>query len=329
MNAASVRFLSSQVPDPHPKLRDDRGVPIASLTYEQLQDDREGILLFHRVTNAAAATNGQGPRLLLLYVPLYAIFAAGFFFAPRLLLGVPPWLIGAALGLVLVICIGVIHAWLRKRESGSLIATFLAHSRCPACAYKLAAIPPDAQAMVLCPECGASWNASRIGTASAGDAPVPPGPRRFFTPVITDDHHRVLELTPLSFRVADNRLSPERAALARRVVLEATILRRIAACVVAFVLIVLMSFAAYSARSTPLTLVGSFLAIGIWSFWLVQNIRGRTPRGARAARKALLDLHVCPACATDLKGQPSEFDQTVRCPNCAAHWRLSAKSPIC
>ncbi|MBM4107544.1 MAG: hypothetical protein FJ255_01820 [Phycisphaerae bacterium] len=34
----------------------------------------------------------------------------------------------------------------------------LASGRCPACAYDLASLPPDAEGLVTCPECGAAWD---------------------------------------------------------------------------------------------------------------------------------------------------------------------------
>lgn len=307
-----------------PALLDDLGRPIRALTYDQLKGDPHAVLLLHRVTTAAGVMHSGGPRQLLVYVPFLLAFTAGIFFTPRLLPGVPPWLIGAALGLALVVCLGVIQAALRTRDSGSLITTFLAHARCPGCAYTLASCPPDSHGVVMCPECGASWNASRIGTASVVDSPSPPGPRRYFTPVITDDHQRVVELTPPSLRITDHRLSPERAALARIAVRDATLLRSIATCSFLLVLIVLVSISAYWSRGAPLVLVGCLGAIGIWGVWLVQNIRNRAPSGAGAIRKALLNLRVCPACATDLNDHAPAPDGTTRCPTCAAHWRLAS-----
>jgi hypothetical protein len=45
----------------------------------------------------------------------------------------------------------------RFASSKEIAWSFLAHRRCPSCAYDLSAISPESDGCRVCPECGAAW----------------------------------------------------------------------------------------------------------------------------------------------------------------------------
>lgn len=70
-------------------------------------------------------------------------------------------------------------AW--QALKATMADAMLGQRRCPACAYSIAALPPDPAQNVRCPECGASWLAARLGRDRPMERrviildPVPPG----------------------------------------------------------------------------------------------------------------------------------------------------------
>lgn len=48
-------------------------------------------------------------------------------------------------------------------STSQIASALLAEKRCPSCAYHIGAVEPDANALLVCPECGAAWDTRKLG----------------------------------------------------------------------------------------------------------------------------------------------------------------------
>ncbi|MBL4591420.1 MAG: hypothetical protein JKY96_05620 [Phycisphaerales bacterium] len=53
---------------------------------------------------------------------------------------------------------------LRQTKFHRIAKIYLDQARCPGCGYTLTAIAPNEDDCIVCPECNAAWNESRLGT---------------------------------------------------------------------------------------------------------------------------------------------------------------------
>lgn len=322
-------FYTPRVSNPQTELRDDRGVPIASISYEQLQGDREGITLLHALLESKSELADPIPPARLVISAAVIVAAIAMIVAlPRLVPSLPPLAAGAVAGLFILIGIRISHSQMPRRYPLAIISTFLAHGRCPGCGYRLAGIVAMPDGMVLCPECGAAWHAHRIGASATAHPACLQTARKGWlrAPVILDDHQRAVPLMNPSARSLGGRLSGQRLDDAVRQLREATILRRLAIGLPLLMLIVLVSISAASAANKPLVLLGCGAGVAMWSWWLIRLFLNRSAIVAKPLRAACLSLDLCPSCATDLRGVPPDADGTTPCPTCSACWRVSSAS---
>lgn len=64
-----------------------------------------------------------------------------------------------SIGLAAIVSVAVSWQALKSTMTDAMLGL----RRCPACAYSIDALPPDSDQHVRCPECGASWLATRLG----------------------------------------------------------------------------------------------------------------------------------------------------------------------
>jgi len=58
---------------------------------------------------------------------------------------------------------------IRRERFPHIAEIYLSAGKCAACAYKLAGLKPEQDGCVVCPECSAAWNATRIGLTNRPD----------------------------------------------------------------------------------------------------------------------------------------------------------------
>lgn len=73
------------------------------------------------------------------------------------------------IGTLLCSATGAIGFWLlampgfRRRKWRQITELYLASGQCPACGYAITGQHPERDGCLVCPECGASWRAERVG----------------------------------------------------------------------------------------------------------------------------------------------------------------------
>ena len=265
------------------------------------------------------------------------------------------------IGVGIVVAAGSILLGRRQvmRDSGNFIATLLAVGRCGCCGYQLDELPVDAEGMSTCPECGAQWQAKRIGGAADTDAPrLKVGASGRSGNHLAQAHREVsAAFAPWSGRrtavdargrivevVRDPLLRRHRAALdaQERARLEASLLaasipRRRANAIMLLCLSLVPTLLAgvmigdmVSARTwLDLGSVVVIIMCAGFAVWMIAYaVRLLTRRGGYDASgivAALLEVERCPSCGDQLQsgGNAGEVvgDDAVRpCRGCGAAW---------
>lgn len=57
-------------------------------------------------------------------------------------------------------------SWVRQRRFPKIAQIHLDHGRCAGCGYALQDLPTEPDGCIICPECNAAWQASRVSTAN-------------------------------------------------------------------------------------------------------------------------------------------------------------------
>lgn len=238
--------------------------------------------------------------------------------------------------------------WHAARATATIVATMLAHGRCGSCGYSLREIKPDAHGRAVCPECGAAWNRSRIGTARVGVGrvtaaagahaqAVPPG-SLLDPPTFVDDGQRVVRLMDSTTRgEMDEATHAGVWAAAKQKVRRDRLLSLALLAIFLPVTAALLFYDFWRRLPGPHTvlsgvrLLGVF--VGVWAVlffgvvYFIKGLRVHYERYAPAIRDAFLARGRCPACsASILEEQPSEqpsvpsSPRPAECPGCGARW---------
>lgn len=149
------------------EIRDDvqRAHPFRGLSVLNVPDDGRAAIarsLKQELTRAVKTLSRRSES------SLVAIgFLVGFMLAR------PMWMVAAGMGIpggfgLLIIVAGLFALtwWARRRgmwaHAQAIACSIVARGLCGSCAYRLTGLEQDSRAMVLCPECGARWEARRI-----------------------------------------------------------------------------------------------------------------------------------------------------------------------
>ena len=104
----------------------------------------------------------------------------------RFMPGLPMWVPGVVVAVIILTVASIRSARSAGRRAAAAADLFLREGRCAGCAYVLDGVAPAADGCVVCPECGAAWKRSRIGTAPAVAAALHEHRRRVYQPTMRE-----------------------------------------------------------------------------------------------------------------------------------------------
>ena len=241
----------------------------------------------------------------------------------------------------------ILNRRILQRIHGEMADVFVGEGVCAGCAYPLSGLRVDSSGRVVCPECSASWNESRIirfaEISKKADSPVRQMLRRLGVLYgggqgnrsIRDD--REVFRTAASMRVVrrvcrentdedcDTRLRSAQRRLSRvgrglRLAYASLLLLMIIFQVSAVVGLGIPSrgLPGVSVMILWLMLVPTIIFSGL----IVFVLRGDMGRKGKKARKVLLTNDLCPSCVADLEGIEPEEDGCTVCQSCGSAWKL-------
>lgn len=235
-----------------------------------------------------------------------------------------------------------------SRWARHLAASIAAEGICPACAYSIERIPPDADGCIACPECNSAWRADRIiAPTSDPNRPTLPEPASHF--------HCITRLIPIAPRRLDHdasgRIVPlidarlrdlppagadidrhTRARITDNVLARYKWQRLLGALAITgaitFLWAILITVAGarpddfnhYSTLTITLALALTLAALYATTAILFGTLL--IPR--RAIIPAMLGARCCPVCAADV-ADARITDNTITCPTCAARWLVTSQ----
>jgi Zn-finger nucleic acid-binding protein len=214
----------------------------------------------------------------------------------------------------------------------TLAHTLLEEGICPSCEYNFAGLETSGEAaQVICPECGATWNRSRILRAAPIVERAPAGlpdvdPLKYLGATLTstwDDAGRGSCVQPYTLNEA-LRWSLDDAHRARLTAIRKMLahqgrVRRLALGLVAVGITVapFLLLRRYLPPGSDVTAI-LFLCIIIPFVWYGSTGRG----GARRLKRSLKSVGVCPACGEDLSPIRRDDNGLNTCPTCRSAWRM-------
>lgn len=246
--------------------------------------------------------------------------------------GLPGWVFPAAVFGMLLVVERVVHRVRVGRVREHAAGVILEEGLCPSCGYNLHGIEKDVDGRVVCPECGAAWNAVKI----IRSAPFEFG-AEFGVPLkavwaaskklpgwsVCDDRGRVVPLAHPRLRKeirAASATNAQRLLHARRETARGSRWVRWP-----FVSLAWASAAAvpavYMHMGAPLS-GGVFLA-AIFGALAFAATYGNFLYRPSAMREALVSRRMCASCATSLRRLPGDTDGMTTCTACRAAWRLT------
>ena len=335
---------------PAPAL-DDRSQPVAILrphdvrATAQCPDPHRAALARHLSNAINAEARRWTPRaiwlglaLVVAYILLQVFVSlAGLTRYPML---IPVFRIG---GLIAVVIVS--RADTRRHIASHLAATAVAEGLCGGCCYSLRDLPADVDGCIVCPECGAAWQARRITrphwlraesqrTSTDGGSPISGWLVRFFTLtpppgqlIAPDDRGRFvcvvdsrLLLVPRARReqLGSARLAEVRSGL-RAVGRELRVLFALAPAIVA-VLLGIASLNAAAERDAGLSL-GTGVGLAMFASLAVGLVLSHAFYSPRRAARIMVARSLCPSCVHPLDGLPADADGCAVCPGCGSSWR--------
>ncbi len=248
-------------------------------------------------------------------------------------------------GLIAVVIIA--RADTRRRVAAQLAATAVAEGICGGCCYSLRDLPVEPDGCVVCPECGAAWQARRItrphwatdaslGSRAEGGRggtgvnwlvrfiTLTPPPQQLLAP---DDRGRFVSVVDsrllLVPEVRRRELGSARVGAARRMLRR---IRRVPRVLLALPELTIAALCLYSASSfvngpdRGLTLV-MLIPTSIFLLLGVGLLFSHAFYSPRQAARAMVGLSLCPSCARPLDGLPIDADGCAVCPECGGSWR--------
>lgn len=276
-----------------------------------------------------------------------AAVGLGVFAAARFVPGLPIW-VPMIVVAVLVIAAGSLRAALAtERRAAASADLFLREGRCAGCAYVLQGIAPAEDGCVVCPECGAAWSRSRIG--SVPDAPVlrdyhtriyRPTTRQRWLPgsrgmLMTTDargvaahvsNPRLRGLDPASAeRLGDDRVRAIRSAIGLK--------HRVKGFLIGLAILpAIVAMGILLSRTRPvgstIALLGSLgfalfaVAIIIILLGLMYTMLfGDSGLSGKLVAREFVSRHVCPQCLHTLDDATTGEDGVRVCVGCQAAWR--------
>ncbi len=268
--------------------------------------------------------------------------------------GVPQWVFPAMVGGSAVAWLRVVHPVIHGRTFRQTRASLLWSGYCASCAYPVRATPPDADGIVVCPECSAAWPVGEMSTAgtrpAGGDAAsvADLGQIHPFWTWLTgkrpygrtlDERDRALPLVDARqlIRAGVAGLDPRRDWQLRLRLSRGLGRERLRLgfwyLLAAPILVLVMWGILAGFRPRPVTLGWALqggLALVFVVTWILVAARtvmrwwnARGESFDRVVRRAMLAEDLCPSCAMDLRTGRLGADGLVECTRCGAAWRPS------
>jgi hypothetical protein len=327
---------------PPSNLLDDRGQPTtlfgpAAFEHWPVQTDPRIAALMSRVD--AFQRRRHRIATAIPTVCFGSLFLAGIFLAQLVAPAVPPWLVGAAIGLALCPFFPCIYSISARRSAPAIADLILAEGLCPACGYNFVGLSPSDDRCIECPECGSAWNAARVARAYPFITGAPD------TTPVRAANALLGELLGEGLLSDDDRGNPARLVAPRlRLPLKAAsgeMRERLRAArhaysrggawirwpiallllllmLVGLAVAVILAVAPLGRTSVVSVLLGALVSFALAAGVLFGNF------GYRAATivRCMKSEQLCPSCATDLHSLPPEADGCRICPLCLAAWRF-------
>lgn len=314
------------------KPTDDRGIEIPTLTLDSIGEGNDQFAaarkgLRKRIAAATGTSSQLGAEQTALVVfgviGIVALaIAVGVTFGGR-----------AALTAALVSFVGLLLLYRKVSRlvaARQIAATAVAEGFCGGCGYVLQDSEPDAEGMVRCPECGASWLAARITRPFWQTMPT--ADIGHLDPKLVGQDHREcfvrlmdprMKLMPTEHKAA---LGPEfMSELRRRIRLEGLFPRFLLSflfgaltitCVYTIINALFVRGVGFGTLMWP---VAGTLAFGYGAFAVHWSYEG-VPRQHPTA--VLLGAGLCGCCGKSLATVTPDADGCRACPHCRASWKL-------
>ena len=244
-------------------------------------------------------------------------------------------------GLVAVVLIS--RADSRRRVGSFLANTAVAEGLCGGCSYSLRDLPEEPDGCIVCPECGAAWQARRItrphwlapgaarSRAEGGRAGInwfyrfitlTPPPSQLIAP---DDRGRFVSIVDSRLWLADRARREELGPMLRRDLRsELRAVGRAPRVLVALLPgLGAVFFGMGLLGSAPNAVVSTVMAGGLLLFGslIVGVLFSHAFYSTRRAARVLVAASRCPSCLYPLQGLPLDADGCVVCPECGSSWR--------
>lgn len=250
--------------------------------------------------------------------------------------GLPGWVFPAAVFAVLFMTGRMVHRVRVGRAREDAAGVILEEGLCPSCGYNLHGIERDEGGRVVCPECGAAWNAVRIMRSApfelGAEFAVPlkvvwsssvGGPRW----AVCDDRGRVVPLAHPWLRKAIRAASStnaERLRDARREIARRSRWVRAPFVTLAWACAAGLPVVCASMGAPASGVV--FLAVSLGAIAFAATV-GNFLYQPRTVRDALVARRMCASCVCSLRRLPEDADGMTTCAECRAAWRLTTSMP--
>lgn len=345
---------------PPKQLVDDRGRPIDPAA-ARLQPGISGIAapddpqLADLRMRAVLSQGGSSP---LWAVVVSCLVGAGvgvaIFAGARFMPGLPMWVPGIVVGVIILVVASVRSSRSAGRRAAAAADLFLREGRCAGCAYVLDGVAPASDGCVVCPECGAAWKRSRIGTAPAVAAALHEHRRRVYQPtmrerwmpsvrglLLTNDargvaahvsNPRLRDLGPADLaRLGEQRVRDLRSAIGWR--------HRGKGLLISLGLCPgLFAFGAMIVRTRPTgSMLSTLAAFGTFAFgalvivlllgFLYTMLVGDSGLSGKRVAGEFVMRGVCPQCLATLDDITPQADGVKVCGGCNAAWQSAAAAP--
>lgn len=321
---------------------DDRGRKIRLRAYRELQGrvatGSATDVMIDRATNLYAS-----------HLPTKRVgILIGLFIPVIMLVGTEiGWWAGLPLIAIPIVVMVIVNGQVLRKIHTEMADVFVGEGVCAGCAYPLGGLRPDESGHVVCPECSASWNESRIvrfaEVSKKPDSLAGQWLRRASGHIgghgprsIHDD--REVFRTAASMRiirraVRDNTDTTCKARLRNAKRCAGRVGRHVRLALASiFVLMIVFHFGVIADVSR---LAGGLYGIKLmlflpllvmplmFSLFVIFILRGDMGRKGAKVRDALLTRGLCPSCVADLDGIEPEEDGCTVCAECSSAWKLT------
>lgn len=331
------------------EIEDDAGVRHV-ISWSLNAKEQRNEQLRRRIQAEVIGSNPFGGALSWRKLGLFAVFFAAIVIGQIAVatLGLTGWLrMVAPLGAYLVAFAAL--AFLNRNDTrrtyqrGAAIS--VEEGVCGVCWYELRGTPVGENGLIVCPECCASWDATKIRKGAAeysGSAESPEARTALARPLffdlpkpISDDAGRRFALVKSRDlrRRAKHANIAERARLreAARALWLGGLLRRLVFLALFGVWMYAMMYSVLFGAPPGLTMP-SLLRLGstVISLFFACMVGAAALFGdrvsARRGRRILLERFMCPACGESIHGVPANVEGLAVCPSCTAAWKSGAEA---